>query len=141
MYDFDKSYEVRPWAWSCTCAAFAFAAYNHEGGNDIGGDRYDNDDDNGMLGVEDAVRERYSGDGRQREEEMDGAEGAERKGWGGLMGFYGDREGTSNAPLCKHLLACVLADWWDEVRDLVEVKHVEREEMAGWAAGWGGCGE
>lgn len=139
LYNSDKSYEVRPWAWSCTCAAFAFAAHNHEVGNDTGYELHDDDDDKGMLGIENAVRGRYSEDGDRREEEIDGAEQADGKRWGGLMGFYGDREGRrGDAPLCKHLLACVLAEWWDEARDLVEVKHVGREEMAGWAAGWGG---
>lgn len=37
--------------------------------------------------------------------------------------------------VCKHLLACVLAE---RIGGYVEEREVVREEMAGWAAGWGG---
>jgi len=42
--------------------------------------------------------------------------------------------GEEDVPLCKHLLACVLVERWRGVEERV----VGREEMAGWAAGWGG---
>ncbi|OQN98637.1 hypothetical protein B0A48_15303 [Cryoendolithus antarcticus] len=42
------------------------------------------------------------------------------------------------APVCKHLLACVLAERCEGfARGMVEEREVSREEMAGWAAGWG----
>ena len=142
-YDFDKSYEVRPWAWSCTCAAFAFAAYNAEDGDDFGGG-IDGDGDD-VFGDGRDVTENRSGDLKrsegERDEPAEGVDGEERtegRGWGGLMAFYRDREEKGDVPLCKHLLACVLAEFWAEARDLVEVKNVARAEMAGWAAGWGG---
>ena len=136
-YDFDKSYEVRPWAWSCTCAAFAFAAYNAEDGDDL-----DVDD---VFREGRAVTENRSGNLTRSEGERDkladgvnGEERTEGRGWGGLMGLYRDREEKGDVPLCKHLLACVLVEFWAEARDLVDVKAVARAEMAGWAAGWGG---
>lgn len=68
---------------------------------------------------------------------------ADGKGWGGLMRGYeavahvpgGRRNGV---PVCKHLLACVVAEWWDGAAQMVEVRVVETGEMAGWAGGWGG---
>lgn len=54
--------------------------------------------------------------------------------WGGLM--RGER--GEEVPLCKHLLACVLAERWEVGRGMVGERGVGREEMAGWAAGWGG---
>ena len=47
-------------------------------------------------------------------------------------------EGGGEVPLCKHLLASLLAERWDVIGGLVEEREVGREEMAGWAAGWGG---
>ena len=78
------------------------------------------------------------GEEGEDEEMLDGGGGDEEggidgeRGWGGLMRDEGE------APLCKHLLACVLAERWDVAYGMVEEREVEREEMAGWAAGWGG---
>lgn len=52
--------------------------------------------------------------------------------WGGLL-LVGE-----DVPLCKHLLASLLAERWDMIGEMVEERVVGREEMAGWAAGWGG---
>lgn len=56
------------------------------------------------------------------------------RGWGGLM-LQGSGE---EVPICKHLLACLLAEWWNVAEGMVEERVVGRGEMAGWAAGWGG---
>lgn len=48
---------------------------------------------------------------------------------GGLM--LGDQ-----VPVCKHLLACILAERCVGLEDCLEKRKVGREEMAGWAAGW-----
>ena len=61
------------------------------------------------------------------------SERGEDKGerWGGF--------GLGNeVPLCKHLLACALADRCKRFEGFVEEKVVGRDEMAGWAGGWGG---
>ena len=78
----------------------------------VGGGEEEEDDGGGWRGVD------------------EGGEG-EGGGWGGLA-----IEGSG--AVCKHLLACVLAERWDVAGALVEEKEVGREEMAGWAAGWGG---
>lgn len=132
-------YEVRPWAWSCTCAAFAFSAYNvpssfspsyasYEDLNDYDrgqgyGHGVTNEEDEEMLdmpeGYAEADRRRYK---------------QGKYGWGGLM--LGEREGE--VPLCKHLLACALAERWRVAAEMIEERMVGSEEMAGWGAGWGG---
>jgi len=121
------SYEVRTRAWSCTCHAFAFAAYNGAGASpaykayedvdDFGGRRMSRDGDEEMLDVPET----------ETTVEQDGP-----WQWGGLM-----LEGE-DIPLCKHLLACVLVERWDMGGSKSDEKVVGREEMAGWAAGWGG---
>ena len=61
------------------------------------------------------------------------------KRWGGLMRVYDERgDGGEALPVCKHLLACTVAECWDGAARMVEVRGVGRGEMAGWAGGWGG---
>jgi len=42
-----------------------------------------------------------------------------------------------DVPMCKHLLACVLAERGGMFGGYVKTKEVSVEELAGWAAGWG----
>ncbi|KAL5121470.1 hypothetical protein ACEQ8H_000542 [Pleosporales sp. CAS-2024a] len=52
--------------------------------------------------------------------------------------FGGVSLGESMSPVCKHLLACVLAERCAGLfGNFVEEKVVGLEEAAGWAAGWG----
>lgn len=120
-------YEVRTRGWGCSCAAFAFAAFNATSGGGEGGGcgRYD---DYGAQGNGDEMlldTDEGGEDGLERLE--DGAEWR----WGGLMA-------GEDVPLCKHLFACILAEHWSVVGGMVEEREVGKEEMAGWAAGWGG---
>ena len=125
------SYEVRTKAWNCTCAAFAFSAFNrpdtpiYESSYDCEADEghdpmvnEDNGNDDGMLDVP------------EHHNDAGGKQGDWR--WGGLM--LGDGE----VPLCKHLLACVLTERWDVARKMIDEREVGREEISGWTAGWGG---
>ncbi|KAI4267061.1 MAG: hypothetical protein LQ337_008541 [Flavoplaca oasis] len=115
-----QSYEVRLKAWNCSCAAFVFAGVNclqnlmaeSLAGHHDGGPCYG--------GVEDLMR----GKG----EEVESGEGA----FGGLI------RGEGEVPVCKHLLACYLAESWSGFGGCVEERVVSKEEMSGWAAGWGG---
>lgn len=148
-----KSYEVRTLAWSCSCAAFAFAAFSHAyrrhaaeggglGGNADGDGRGYGDDgaDNQHVWYEE--EEGGDGKGEERNEDVGVDEGG-RVNWGGLMASYGQglKAGRDESrhhaplPLCKHLLACVLAEWWGEAGELVERRRVEKGELGGWAAG------
>lgn len=43
-----------------------------------------------------------------------------------------------DVPICKHLLACVLAERGGLFEGYVKTMRVGVEELAGWAAGWGG---
>ena len=56
-----------------------------------------------------------------------------KDGW-----FGGLQLGQGFAPICKHLLACVLLERCGKFEDLVDKRILGREEMAGWAAGWPG---
>ena len=42
-----------------------------------------------------------------------------------------------DVPMCKHLLACVLAERGEMFGGYVKTREVSVEELAGWAAGWG----
>lgn len=128
------SYEVRTGAWSCTCHAFAFSAYNGGGGGAFpvygSYDSVDEDEDDDVSGHR---------VGRDGDEEMLDVPEVEKTGerdgswrWGGLM------LGDEDVPLCKHLLACVLVERGAVGGSRFEERVVGREEMAGWAAGWGG---
>ena len=78
--------------------------------------------------------------GGEMEESMRGLKGyehdsgkrAESQGFGGLT------KGEGEVPVCKHLLACYLAESWGGFGGYVEERDVGTEEMSGWAAGWGG---
>jgi hypothetical protein len=105
------AYRVRLRAWSCDCAAFAFAAFppvfSTPGEEDLlQGDFEDGD-----------------GDGESEFEV------------GGLS-FNGRDHGDEGVPVCKHLLACVLAERWDGVFGAyVKERVVGREEGGGICGG------
>ncbi|KAF2084748.1 hypothetical protein K490DRAFT_68504 [Saccharata proteae CBS 121410] len=109
-----QSYEVRLGAWNCSCPAFAFAAFPAVSGNRAGGAA--------MAGE------------HAEDDASAGFEGAGEEGWG----FGGRRRGRGLAPVCKHLLACLLVDRSDLFAGCAEEKRVSIEEAAGWAAGWAG---
>ena len=119
------SYEVRTRGWGCSCKAFAFAAFSATAMTD-GGGGYVGYGDWGGGGEGDGDGDEMLPDG----DEEGGGESGEWT-WGGWMG-------EGDVPLCKHLLACVLAERWTVAGGMVEEREVGREEMAGWAAGWGG---
>lgn len=104
------SYEVRLQAWNCSCAAFAFAAFSGEWD---GAETFD-----GESGIHD-------------EGPRQGKEGSQESHVGGVSS-------GEDVPVCKHLLACVLAERVEGLSASVDEKMVAREELAGWAAGWGG---
>jgi hypothetical protein len=49
-----------------------------------------------------------------------------------------DRRAEASLPMCKHLLACVLVERVQAFAVYVDERRVSGEEIAGWAAGWGG---
>lgn len=110
----EKYYEVRLQAWNCTCPAFVLSTFRDSG--------------------------------RPVEEDPD----VRADDYEGMDDYHGDRwlGGTltrilsrnSAPPICKHLLACVLATRCGRLfgNGLQERIDVSQGEMAGWAAGWGG---
>lgn len=113
-----QSYEVRLRAWNCNCPAFAFGSAAcvsqelHPG-----------------LGTDDAGR---TEEGMQRIDGVESGKTGEGGKFGGLM------RGEAEMPVCKHLLACYLAESWSRFDEQVDESIVSKEEMSGWAAGWGG---
>jgi hypothetical protein len=103
------SYEVHLTAWSCSCPAFAFAAFPAS---------LPSDDPVGYTAME---LDEVANEDWFRETEWR---------FGGLT--RGD-----DLPACKHLLACMIAEKCGGFARLVEEKEVGVEEVAGWTAGWG----
>lgn len=107
-YDETTSYEVRVKAWNCTCPAFTFAAFP-------------------PVHPEPPL---------SRYELFDGSNGTGKRGeeWD----FGGMSLTDGKPPVCKHLMACTLAERCGGLfGGFVEERDVSVEEAAGWAAGWG----
>ena len=121
-----SSCEVRLKAWNCSCPAFAFAALPVDAASD-------SNRDDGVGGDEvDSVG--YGLSGNQPDTTATAAHvGEDEVAW---LGFGGLTRGKDVA-VCKHLLACVVAERCQGFEQLVEERDVGAEEVAGWAAGWG----
>lgn len=59
--------------------------------------------------------------------------GKEKEAW-----LFGGLGRGRTAPVCKHLLACVLVERVALFGGMAEERDISAEELAGWAAGWGG---
>jgi len=101
-------YEVRTASWNCSCPAFAFACFPATAS-----------DSDSIASADMDGQELYLKVGEQ-------------------LGSLQKKRGQESMAMCKHLLACVLVERVDGLRELAEVRKVAMEEMAGWAAGWGG---
>jgi len=121
-----RGYIVRLDAWHCSCAAFAFAAVQgdssvSQGWQGTAGEIGLGNDDWHLSPAADESH----------------AEGGTEEEWSfGGMSLDGRGAGTNEeVPVCKHLLACVLAERWHTAlgRYVVE-RTVQREEMAGIVA-------
>ncbi|KAH7089644.1 hypothetical protein FB567DRAFT_306998 [Paraphoma chrysanthemicola] len=112
--DTSTSYEVRLLAWNCSCPAFAFAAFP----------AVHPEPPTPVLG---ATKTAGGHDDLAKD-------GGYEDGWT----FGGISLGDDMAPVCKHLLACVLVEKCGGMfGGFVEERVVSVEEAAGWAAGWG----
>ncbi|KAF3000984.1 hypothetical protein E8E13_009440 [Curvularia kusanoi] len=144
-YDSTTSYEVRLRAWNCTCPAFAFAAFPalhpepplplyvapsvdtrpHPTATDEE-DKY-RDGGRDRVVAEHPEPDTYAGAHVDADAEPPP-----------LCHFGGVTAGASMPPVCKHLLACVLAEHCPGLfGSCVEERRVGVESAAGWAAGWG----
>ncbi|KAM3538303.1 hypothetical protein BM221_000866 [Beauveria bassiana] len=103
-----RVYLVHLEAWSCSCAGFAVDAY--------------------AAGMREGMAETAAGGGDDTAAQM-------RK-FGGLSLTGLDVHGVESTPCCKHLLACLLVDKWEDVLAAqVEDKECTAEELAGIIAG------
>ncbi len=122
-------YEVRLDSWNCSCAAFAFSSFTSltKTGEDV-----DNDNSTHQS-------EHKDGDGHG-----DGC-GAVKASSSPLACQFGGVATVPNAaagvPVCKHILAAMMAraspDLFLEGVHVNVRREVGREEMAGWGSGWG----
>ncbi|KAF3041552.1 hypothetical protein E8E12_007364 [Didymella heteroderae] len=118
-YDSNIAYEVRLSAWNCTCPAFAFAAFPAV---------------HPEPPLSTFTPRPISSLNRDSQEEDVRTEDRGTAEWM----FGGVSLGQDMPPICKHLLACVLAERCGSVfGEYVEEKRVSVEIAAGWAAGWG----
>ncbi|KAI9836250.1 MAG: hypothetical protein M1819_001587 [Sarea resinae] len=152
-----QHYEVRPRAWNCSCPAFAFAAFastttsttttTTPAVNSTTGTSTSHAP-SATTATTAAVPDEYQNPnpaetsfifgGLGRDEPEPGSEPkpipgtipANEDGTGGTQGAQGP-------PICKHLLACVLAERCGSLGAYVQERRVGAEEAAGWGAGWG----
>jgi len=123
------SYEVRLKAWNCSCPAFAFAALPASSEEDSG-----SRDDDGVGGDGDEADDGgygLSAGAASTASTAAAHDGGDAVAW---LGFGGLARG-GNVPVCKHLLACVVAERCSGFERLVGEREVGVEEVAGWAAG------
>ncbi|KAI9788785.1 MAG: hypothetical protein M1816_006566 [Peltula sp. TS41687] len=110
-----QHYEVRLRAWNCSCPAFTFAAFGN----------ISSDDDNVNISL------------LLEEGSDEAAAAAHPCGFGGLRRRLLGGEPVA-VPMCKHLMACLLAEQCQGLLGGYVAKNtVSKEELAGWAAGWG----
>lgn len=123
-YDTLTTYEVHLRAWSCSCPAFAFAAFPSVHPEPAVPVRTSNGDDTAAATAVAAGWDLYT-----RRNDGDGEE---------EWIFGGVTLGEEVPPVCKHLLACVLVERCAGLfGGFVVEREVSVQEAAGWAAGWG----
>ncbi|KAH8899478.1 hypothetical protein GQ53DRAFT_836508 [Thozetella sp. PMI_491] len=114
----NQAYHVRLDAWNCSCAGFAYSSFPATSTEQRSGSAVSTARPVGRVATE-----------RQVEVEA---------GWSfGGMSLDGTATGPGgdNVPLCKHFLACLLAERWREaLGQYVHERRVTREEMAGYVA-------
>ncbi|KAF1926868.1 uncharacterized protein M421DRAFT_208487 [Didymella exigua CBS 183.55] len=118
-YDSIMTYEVRLGAWNCTCPAFSFAAFP-------------------AVHPEPHLPTFIPKPTSSVNQDMQDENVEEEKRKVAEWMFGGVSLGQEMPPVCKHLLACVLAERCRGVfGECVEEREVGIETAAGWAAGWG----
>jgi hypothetical protein len=109
-----KTYEVRLGSWNCTCPAFTLSAFREV-------------EESTLFPLAGVMEE----DGEDDEDDQD-----ERSCWFG--GTLTRGPSKSSPPMCKHLLACVLAGKCPSLfgQGVGETRDIAASEMAGWCAGY-----
>ncbi|KAK3684246.1 hypothetical protein B0T22DRAFT_469921 [Podospora appendiculata] len=140
-------YIVRLGAWNCTCAAFAFAAFPAVEGTAAGEGVGDDEDALQRQRAEEQITtttprtEMVIGEPSELahppSDHKHGHEHDRQEGKWSFGGLSADGSGSSGGPVpvCKHLLACLLAERWGAALGrYVAAREVGREEMAGIVA-------
>ena len=123
-------YQVRPYAWNCSCPAFAFSAFPASGYEASNGTSVTM---HAVKSGEEEMAELFSITGANDDSSTKDV-GASGHDWsvGGLTN-------GNDAPACKHLLACALVEYGQGMfESLMQEREVSVEEACGWTAGWGG---
>lgn len=114
-----STYVVYLTSWNCSCAAFAFSAFpasGYQASWDL-----DQHPDSDELTCDSG----YENERCEKEWQFGGLS---------LHGTEGRCDG-GGVPVCKHLLACLLGERWEDVLgNYVKERVAGREEMAGFAA-------
>ncbi|KEF51317.1 uncharacterized protein A1O9_12667 [Exophiala aquamarina CBS 119918] len=111
-------YEVRLDSWNCSCPAFSVDAFQGlmSAGDDTAGERPD-----------------------QLDNFLSGIHEAEEVGW--RVGGIATLPSPGGAPICKHILAAVLARAAPMLFGTGVAESIaSREQLAGWGGGWGEFG-
>lgn len=127
-YDSTTFYQVRLQAWTCSCPAFAFAAFPAT---------HPDAPISTEAPAQNASSMTHSNTSTNPQRTTDPAAETE---WGDMSGwiFGGVSLGEATPPVCKHLLACVLVEHCERLFGaFVQERRVSIHEAAGWAAGWG----
>ncbi|KAL4972028.1 hypothetical protein BDW66DRAFT_145089 [Aspergillus desertorum] len=140
----EKGYEVRLQAWNCTCPSFTITAFRDLGSepsstffSSSADQTVSADDENGKITPDHATHDNISA--------STGADTADMSAYARAYSFGGTLplHAESAPPVCKHILACLLAalcprlgiNGDDEGGRFVTL---ERQEIAALCAGWGG---
>ncbi|GAB7340670.1 hypothetical protein MBLNU457_7062t1 [Dothideomycetes sp. NU457] len=124
-------YETRPWSWNCTCPAFVFAAFPATAFSSAPPHHHHH---HHQHHHQDPVNLTDSHDEDPRAQISEGHDVVGQRKWiaGGLMK-------GNDAPICRHLLACVLAEHCRALFGrFVKEREVSADEIVAWGAGWGG---
>lgn len=135
-------YEVRTSSWSCSCPAFAFSAFppHHPKPSSLQssshiGVQYPRVLQLPQFRPEAQAQSQSEKIADQENVDPEATRAAEERNEEWCAGGLANGDGV---PICKHLLACVLAERTGLLGGIVKEREVSLEEMVGWAAGWGG---
>ncbi|KAK8077961.1 Ubiquitin carboxyl-terminal hydrolase family protein [Apiospora saccharicola] len=127
------TYVVQTRAWNCSCAAFAFSAFPAE--SDAPVYRISSSSSSPSSGPATSSRSIAQHDKQENDDAWEFG-GMSRDGLVPAKEGEGGAVGTGGVPCCKHLLACVLAERWQDVMGgYVAERRAGKEEAAGLVAG------
>lgn len=135
----EKGYEVRLQAWNCTCAPFTLSAFNGLGPEPSSPPPSSSSSDQGRdIEGNDSPMAAYDHGGGANVDAH--AFDTPAYSFGGTLPLHPE----SASPVCKHILACLLAalcpglGGGDEATSSWQLVNLDKDEIAALCAGWGG---